>query len=152
MYFSRWLRPKDVLHSFFWMWMWIWWVNPNLVLAHNQLFEPLTPWKHQKPCTWCVCNESIHQIKVPNDPCPTIDSITNIAIGGVTHVAHMVQSPPLMLGMKSIISMNINLKIEKKIAKFTINCIRIGAMSKSYICGLYKPQLWSCKIVNSIAT
>jgi hypothetical protein len=25
-------------------------------------------------------------------------------------------------------------------------------MSKSYICGLYKPQLWSCKIVNSIAT
>ncbi len=56
-------------------------------------------------------------------------------------MAHMVQSPPLMLGMKSIISMNINLKIEKKIAKFTINCIRIGAMSKSYICGLYKPQL-----------
>jgi hypothetical protein len=25
-------------------------------------------------------------------------------------------------------------------------------MSKSYICGNYKLQLWSCKIVNSIAT
>jgi hypothetical protein len=37
-------------------------------------------------------------------------------------------------------------------AKFTINCIRIGTMSKSYICGNYKLQLWSCKTVNSIAT
>jgi hypothetical protein len=25
-------------------------------------------------------------------------------------------------------------------------------MSKSYICGNYKLQLWSCKTINSIAT
>ncbi len=147
MYFSRWLRPKDVVHSFFWMWMWIRWVNPNLVLSHNQLLEPLTPWKHQKSCTWCGCNEGIHQIKVTNDPCPTIHSITNIAIGGTYGTISTIDV------VNEINYINeYKLEIRKKIAKFTINCIRIGAISKSYICGHCELQLWLCKIVNSIAT
>ncbi len=71
-----------------------------------------------------------------NDPCPTIDSITNITIGGTYGTISTIDV------VNEINYINeYKLEIRKKIAKFTINCIRIGAISKSYICGHCELQL-----------